>query len=224
MSENPNAQAAAADAIAEDDRREHQRVPASQLSGIRAQLPTGPEVILKDLSRSGARFQSESRLLPGLSVALKVVTPDGDVAIRGKVVRSRLVRLDKGGMGYEAAVAFTELLPDFESEAPAKPAVPPQERAVSGKDAAPPARPAEGTGATAGAAPASGTTGAAEATPASAAQRSAGHTATDSSPRTSTAGDPSPSEEDEVPMMLLVTACVPQTVAEIRELFNGNDW
>jgi hypothetical protein len=110
--------------VGTDDRRQHQRVSASALPGVSAKLPKGPEVVLMDLSRSGARFQCDSRLLPGLSVALRLVTPDGKMDVRGKVVRSRLIRKDSGELSYEIAVAFSELLPEFtglEDTAPAEP-------------------------------------------------------------------------------------------------------
>lgn len=95
------------------DRRQHPRLLASDLPGITARLSKGPAVVLQDVSRSGARFQCDSRLTPGLSIALRIVTPDGQMDVRGKVVRSRVIRKDHGELSYEIAVAFSELLPDF---------------------------------------------------------------------------------------------------------------
>lgn len=98
------------------DRRVWPRVSASALRNVRVQLSAGDEVTLKDLSRSGARFQTETRLRPGLSVAIRFTTSDGVISLRACVVRSRLIRLDRGGMGYEVAVAFSELIGEVVEE------------------------------------------------------------------------------------------------------------
>jgi hypothetical protein len=220
MAERSSLSTASDDAIAEDDRRTHQRLPASRLNGLSAQLQTGPEVLLKDVSRSGARFQSEARLLPGLSVALKMVTPDGVVAVRGKVVRSRMIRLDRGGMGYEAAVSFSDLIPELatapapEAEAAApSPADARAEAAPVAPDAPAPAGTAEPSSVFAGIA---GETAAPEPPPAAAQAPTAG-------PAKPQHAENHEHDDDEVPMMLLV-ASVSQTTAELREIFNGNDW
>jgi len=98
------------------DRRVWPRVSASALRDVRVQLSAGDEVQLKDLSRSGARFQTETRLRPGLSVAIRFTTSDGVISVRAQVVRSRLVRLDRGGMGYEVGVAFSDLIREVVEE------------------------------------------------------------------------------------------------------------
>jgi hypothetical protein len=93
------------------DRREWPRASQEALATVKAQLAAGTEVDLKDLSRGGARFQTETRLLPGLTVAVRLVGVDGKTTtVRGRVVRSRLLRLDRGGMGYEVGIAFQELI------------------------------------------------------------------------------------------------------------------
>jgi len=92
----------------------------------------GTEVRLIDLSRGGARFESESRLLPGSTVAIRLVTPDSTLVMHGRVVRSRVARLEHGGLGYDAAVAFEKPLKQLADEAddaaqgpaPAAPAAP----------------------------------------------------------------------------------------------------
>jgi PilZ domain len=155
-----------------DERRAHQRTPASELKGIEAKLAAGPAIVLVDLSRSGVRFMCDTRMWPKLSIALKFVTPDGEVAVRGHVVRSQLV-LDQGRMAYEIAVAFSELLPEF--NAAARPA-----------ESDPPIADADDTGAGAGAGV--------------------------------------PEEDLDVTTILHLTASVPQSVAELRDMFNGNNW
>ncbi|HKV99018.1 MAG TPA: PilZ domain-containing protein [Vicinamibacterales bacterium] len=91
------------------ERRIHPRLPADQLPFTAAFAP-GPDVRLIDLSRGGARFECERRLLPGSTVALRLVTPDGAVVVRGRVVRSRIAKIDQTGLVYEVAAAFNETL------------------------------------------------------------------------------------------------------------------
>jgi hypothetical protein len=221
MAESSRLQSPGDDAIAEDERRTHHRVPASRLTGVKAQLTAGPAVVLKDVSRSGARFQSESRLLPGLTVALKMVTPDGVVAVRGRVVRSRLVRMDSGGMGYEAAVSFADLLPGLADEPK------PEPKAAEPKPAAPSAAPQVSAPAVVAAAPPS--------TPTSTPVSPFAALADEAAPRANGAAQAAAAadeadenvegadSDDEIPMML-VTASVSHTTAQLQEIFNGNDW
>jgi hypothetical protein len=109
MSE-PKEEAETKGAVGEAERRNWPRIPAEALPNVSAKLATGPDIRLVDLSRGGARFECEKRLLPGAKVALRLVTPDGTLVVRGRVVRSRIVRLERGGLGYDAAIAFNETL------------------------------------------------------------------------------------------------------------------
>ena len=102
--------------VSEADRRNWPRIPAEALPNVSAKLATGPDIRLVDLSRGGARFECEKRLLPGAKVALRLVTPDGTLVVRGRVVRSRIVRLERGGLGYDAAIAFNETLNEMIEE------------------------------------------------------------------------------------------------------------
>ena len=99
------------------ERRVHPRLPADQLPFTAAFAP-GPDVRLIDLSRGGARFECERRLLPGSTVALRLVTPDGAVVVRGRVVRSRIAKIDQSGLVYEVAAAFNETLSALADDSP----------------------------------------------------------------------------------------------------------
>jgi hypothetical protein len=92
------------------ERRLFARTPARELRDLQARLATGGEVLLVDLSRGGARLRSERRMLPGASLSLRLVTPDATFTIAGRVVRSRIMKLAEGGLGYDVAVAFNEPL------------------------------------------------------------------------------------------------------------------
>jgi hypothetical protein len=114
-------------AVSEAERRNWPRIPAEALPNVSAKLATGPDIRLVDLSRGGARFECEKRLLPGAKVALRLVTPDGTLVVRGRVVRSRIVRLERGGLGYDAAIAFNETLSQVLEEPTARAAAAPAE-------------------------------------------------------------------------------------------------
>jgi hypothetical protein len=100
-------------------------VPAAALRDISALLASGTNIRLIDLSRGGALFECGSRLLPGSTVAMRLVTPDGAFVVRGRVVRSRIVRLGSGGLGYQAAISFNETLKELADEGGAQPAAEP---------------------------------------------------------------------------------------------------
>ena len=99
------------------ERRVHPRLPADQLPFTAAFAP-GPDVRLIDLSRGGARFECERRLLPGSTVALRLVTPDGAVVVRGRVVRSRIAKIDQSGLVHQVAAAFNETLSALADDSP----------------------------------------------------------------------------------------------------------
>jgi len=66
----------------------------------------GYEVLLLDVSASGAFVQSVHRLLPGTSIELQLLTLDQRVAVRGSVVRCAVSHLRPSAIWYRGAVAF----------------------------------------------------------------------------------------------------------------------
>src|SRR5690606_15242690 len=97
------------------DRRAWPRFSAEQLRDVVARTATGGEIRLVDLSRGGARLETDRRMLPNSSLSLKLVTADATFVISGRVVRSRIVRLAQGGLGYDVAVSFSEPLKEVPS-------------------------------------------------------------------------------------------------------------
>ena len=191
------------------DRRVWPRIPASELPDLSVNLTTGPDIRLIDISRGGALFECSKRLVPASTVALRLVTPDGTHIVRGRVVRSRIVRLERGGLGYQAAIAFNETLQELkEPQARAAGDEPP---AVGVDTPAPEATPAASLWAGAVDEPAAGA-GQGEAATA-AADPAADATTTEHS-----------ADAAWVPPTLTLTASVLQTSEELREIFNGNDW
>jgi hypothetical protein len=92
------------------NRRQHVRVQPDASNPLAARLASGADVRLIDLSRSGAQFECDRRFLPNATISLRLLTKDDVVMVTGRVVRSRIVRLATGGLGYIVAVAFNELL------------------------------------------------------------------------------------------------------------------
>lgn len=92
------------------NRREHVRVRPDETNRLTATLASGADIRLIDLSRGGAQFECDRRFLPNATVSLRLLTSDGQVLVTGRVVRSRIVRLVSGGLGYLVGVAFSKPL------------------------------------------------------------------------------------------------------------------
>jgi PilZ domain len=104
------------------NRRAYRRLRADEVANLGAKLANGGEIRLVDLSQSGAQFECDRRFLPNATVTLRLVTSQSTFVVDSRVVRSRLVRLTSGGLGYNVAVAFDKALPAF-AEEPSRPAV-----------------------------------------------------------------------------------------------------
>lgn len=188
------------------NRREHVRVRPDDHNKLTATLASGSDIRLIDLSRGGAQFECERRFLPNASVSLRLRTRDGEVLVTGRVVRSRIVRLVSGGLGYLVGVAFAKPLQnDLEEKAadpvPAPTPVPAPAATVASAPVAPP--PAVETGPVAPEA----------STPVDA--------SADISAEEALAFE---SGTQFAPAMLTVTASVDTTSDALQDMFNGNDW
>jgi hypothetical protein len=188
------------------DRRQFRRLGPEALSNLGARLTSGAEIKLIDLSRGGAQFECDRRFLPNSTISLRLVTADSAFVVNGRVVRSRIVRLAKGGLGYNVAVAFNETLQNLIEESDDPPAPTPDPVAEIT------ATPVDG----------------------SLLQIAAPETNLPGVIDDGQTGEVSDVTDDEraafeasvedAPMMLTVTAAVEHTDEELRDLFNGNDW
>lgn len=186
------------------NRRAFHRLKPTEVGGLEAaRLTSGAEIKLIDLSKGGAQFESDRRFLPNATVSLRLVTRDSAFVVHGRVVRSRIVRLASGGLGYNVAVAFNEVLDDLITEPAAG------QPADTAEPAEPPATPEE----------------ALEAAPSESADII-------SLPSQSEVGAGVTAEEgaafeaaaSHAPTMLTVTAAVDSSGEELLDMFNGNDW
>jgi hypothetical protein len=114
------------------DRRLYRRLRPDEVAALSAtRLASGAEIKLIDLSRGGAQFETDRRFLPNATVSLRLVARDSAFVVHGRVVRSRIVRLTSGGLGYNVAVAFNELLENVIDELVPPEAVPASDGADS---------------------------------------------------------------------------------------------
>ena len=92
-----------------NDRRSVPRHPASALHGVTARLRPGRDVILIDISESGALIDARTRLLPGSSVVFQLLLASQTVTLRGHVVRCEVASINPSrGVRYRGAVSFDE--------------------------------------------------------------------------------------------------------------------
>jgi hypothetical protein len=184
------------------DRRGHPRVRPDDTNKLTASLASGSDVRLIDLSKGGAQFECDRRFLPNATVSLRLLSKDGQHLVTGRVVRSRIIRLASGGLGYLIGVAFNApLQTEFEGE------VVPEFRRTPA--------PAETTTAAAGVPGQPATAGVPAATVEPTAI-SADITAEEALAFEATTAM--------APTMLTVTASVDSTSEQLHDMFNGNDW
>jgi hypothetical protein len=87
---------------------EHRIVSACVRPGHRARLI--------DVSAGGALIETSHRLLPGAPVELQVETGTDRASVRGRVLRSAVVRVRPTWVCYRGAIAFDRHLPWFVDE------------------------------------------------------------------------------------------------------------
>lgn len=71
----------------------------------RVRLRTGLELSVVDVSDSGALVEG-ARLLPGTHLDVHVITRDGRVLVRSRVVRAYVAELQSNAVRYRGALAF----------------------------------------------------------------------------------------------------------------------
>ena len=87
-------------------RRAARRVPAADEPLSRVRLRLGHHLTVVDLSNSGALIEGGSRLLPGTHVEVHIVTAEGRVLARSRVVRAYVHHLERDVVQYRGAIAF----------------------------------------------------------------------------------------------------------------------
>ena len=94
------------------DRRTTRRLHRTEEHGIvAARVRPGHRAHLVDVSAAGAMVETSYRLLPGTSVELHLETDSAHTNIRGRVLRSTVVRVRPSSVCYRGAIAFDRDLP-----------------------------------------------------------------------------------------------------------------
>ena len=96
----------AADERPRAERRARTDVP--WLSSIT--LPWGLELRLLNISSSGLLVETTAKLQPGTAVQLHIMSPDGEIVLPARFVRSEVADVDGRGVKYRAAAAFDRQL------------------------------------------------------------------------------------------------------------------
>ena len=91
-----------------EHRKASRRIPRCEEALSRIRLRTGREMSVVDVSNTGVLVEGQARLLPGTHVDVHVVTRDGRVLVRSRVVRCWIAALDAGAVCYRGALAFEQ--------------------------------------------------------------------------------------------------------------------
>ena len=93
------------------DRRLSRRTSAvNDLGILQARVRPGREASVIDISAHGALIETALRLLPGRQVELQIERGDELLAIRGRVVRCRVVGVLPSRVSYRGAIGFDKPL------------------------------------------------------------------------------------------------------------------
>ena len=87
-------------------RRAARRVPAADEPLSQIRLRAGRELVAVDVSDAGLLAEGEMRLLPGTHVDVHLVTRDGRLLVRSRVVRAFVCHVGPHQIRYRGALAF----------------------------------------------------------------------------------------------------------------------
>lgn len=87
-------------------RRAPRRAPADDEPVSQIRLRAGRQLTVINLSDTGLLAEGDMRLLPGTHVDVHLVTPDGRILVRSRVVRAFVCRLGRDRIEYRGALAF----------------------------------------------------------------------------------------------------------------------
>jgi hypothetical protein len=83
---------------------------------VSTRVRPGHHATLIDVSAGGALIETSLRLLPGAAVELQFETGTARTSIRGRVLRSSVIRVRPSWMCYRGAIGFDTHLPWFVGE------------------------------------------------------------------------------------------------------------
>jgi hypothetical protein len=89
-----------------EHRKATRRIPPREEPLSRVRLRTGRDMSVVNVSNTGVLVEGHVRLLPGTHIDVHVVTRDGRVLIRSRVVRCWVAVLHPDAVCYRGALAF----------------------------------------------------------------------------------------------------------------------
>lgn len=116
-----------------DRRRTIRREPHAEEPLARMRLRTGSELSVVNVSTSGALVESGTRLLPGTHVDVHVITREGRILVRCRVIRSFVCHLQADSVTYRGALVFDRSV-DVDAAGQPFPCVLPDAGSISGND------------------------------------------------------------------------------------------
>ena len=87
-------------------RRAARRIPQTDEALSRVRLRTGRELAVVNISDHGTLLEGVTRLLPNTRTDIHIVTRNGRVLVRTRVVRALVWRLERDVVWYRTALAF----------------------------------------------------------------------------------------------------------------------
>ena len=89
-----------------DRRRAARRVPSADEPLSQIRLRAGRELRVIDVSDTGLMSEGEMRLLPGTHVEVHLVTAEGRLLVRSRVIRVFVCHVSSSQVRYRGALAF----------------------------------------------------------------------------------------------------------------------
>ena len=97
-------------------RQTHRRRRQEEHSVVSTRVRPGHHATLIDVSAGGALIETNFRLLPGAPVELQLETSTTRASMRGRVLRSAVIRVRPTWVCYRGAIGFEVPLPWFAGE------------------------------------------------------------------------------------------------------------
>ena len=89
-------------------RRQMRRIPGADEPVARMRMRTGTELTVLDLSDDGTLVEGGVRLVPGARVDVHVITREGRVLVRSRVIRAFISMVKADSLNYRAALLFDQ--------------------------------------------------------------------------------------------------------------------
>ena len=94
-----------------DRRRSPRRTPAGDEPLSQVRLRAGRQLEVINVSDAGLLAEGEMRLLPGTHVDVHLVTPEGRLLVRSRVIRAFVCRVCRDRIDYRGAIVFERPVP-----------------------------------------------------------------------------------------------------------------